>query len=126
LDLIFAATEATGVQKGGAFGFGALLGWSAYFLNRYRKEVVIGDLGAIVGAIGGAAILALFPAKSDLFGYYGIGLASGFFGYLAMLLALTWRSPNFGIDWFLDGRRRELAGDQVGPDPNNPNRPSIL
>jgi len=25
-------------------GFGAIVGWTAHFINRYRKDILIGDL----------------------------------------------------------------------------------
>jgi hypothetical protein len=37
------------------------------------------DLATIIAVIGGGAVLALFPASSDLFGAYAIGLTGGFF-----------------------------------------------
>ena len=85
--------DATFLQLLGAGCFGAVIGWYLFFLNRYRAgDVGLGDLVTVVGAIGGAAILALFPAESDLFGAYGIGLAIGFFGYFLVLVGLVRRS----------------------------------
>jgi hypothetical protein len=105
------------VQLLGAGGFGAVLGWYLFFLNRYRTgDVGLEDLVTVVGALGGAAILALFPAKSDLFGAYGIGLALGFFGYFIVLVVLVRRSGSFGSEWFLDGRRKRPAADEVIPE----------
>ena len=104
------------IQLLGAGCFGAVIGWYLFFLNRYRAgEVVLGDLVTVIGAVGGGAILALFPAKSDLFGAYGIGLAIGFFGYFLVLVVLVVRSPSFGVEWFLDGRRKQPAADEVIP-----------
>jgi hypothetical protein len=95
------------VQLLGAGGFGMIIGWYVYMVNRYRKnDVELGDLVTIIGAIGGAAVLALFDAGSDLFGAYGIGLALGFFLYYIILVGLVARSSNFNGDWFLDGRRK--------------------
>ena len=74
----------------------------------------------MLGVIGGGAILALFPARSDLFGAYGIGLFIGFFGYFVTLLSLVNKSPNFDRDWFLDGRRKKLADDYYIPEQNAP------
>jgi hypothetical protein len=51
-----------------------------------------------------------------LFAAYGVGLAAGFFGYFAFLLFFTALSPNFGIDWFLDGRRRAPSDGYVIPE----------
>lgn len=100
---------ATLVQKWGAFAFGVVVGWVLYFLNRYRKDVGIGDLATIIGAVGGGAVLTLFPASSELFAWYGLGLASGFFLYFIVLLILVRASSFFTIEFILDGRR-------LGPD----------
>lgn len=104
-----AATQASTLAVGGAFAFGLVLGWFLYYLNRYRKDVSLADLTTVVGAIGGAAVLSLFPAESDLFGAYGVGLAVGFFGYLVLLVVLVTVSSNFGIDYLIDGRRTPPA-----------------
>jgi hypothetical protein len=93
-------------QMLGAMGFGAVIGWYLYFINRYRKgDVQLGDLTTVIGAIGGAGVLSLFDKTSEAFGAYGIGLAIGFFGYLLFLLVLVTLSRTFTSDWFLDGRR---------------------
>lgn len=112
--------EASTLQLAGAFGFGTLIGWYAYYLNRYRTDAIqLSDLAALIGAVGGGAVLALFPVKSDLFGAYGVGLFVGFFGYLLVLVVLVWRSDAFDGDFFLDGRRRRvddethIAGSEV-------------
>ena len=105
---------ASTLQIAGAIGFGALVGWYVYYVSRHRTDqVTISDLGALVGAIGGAAILAIFPAKSDLFGAYGIGLFVGFFGYYLVMVFCVAKSDNFTADWFLDGRRKKLANDET-------------
>ena len=104
------------LQIVGAGAFGALIGWYVYYINRYRSgDVQFSDLVTLVGVLGGAVILALFPAGTDLFGAYGIGLAIGFFGYFVVLLIFTRISPNFDIDWFLDGRRRKPEDPWVIP-----------
>lgn len=88
-----------------------------YYINRYRKaDVQLSDLVTLIGIIGGGAILALFPAKTDLFGAYGIGLAAGFFFYFLVLIFLVGLSPNFTADFFLDGRRRKPTGGFYIPD----------
>jgi hypothetical protein len=100
------------LQLVGAGAFGALIGWYVYYINRYRKgSVQFSDLVTLIGILGGAAILALFPAGTDLFGAYGIGLAIGFFAYFLVLLMLAASSSNFNGDWFLDGRRKNPGPD---------------
>jgi NADH:ubiquinone oxidoreductase subunit 4 (subunit M) len=107
-------SSASTLQLLGAGGFGALIGWYIYYVIRHRTDSVsIADVGSLVGVIGGGAVLTLFPAKSDLFGAYGVGLFVGFFGYFLFLLAFVSRTQKFGVEWFLDGRRKELEDDEV-------------
>jgi len=107
-----ASVQASLLQLLGAGGFGAIVGWYVYYINRYRRgDVQLTDLVTLVGVLGGGAVLALFPARTDLFGAYGIGLFGGFFSYLLVLIVLVGRSHNFDGDWFLDGRRRKLDKD---------------
>jgi hypothetical protein len=120
--------KASVLQLLGAGGFGTVLGWLVFYINRNRRdEIKLGDLVTLLGIIGGSAVLALFPASSDLFGAYGIGLALGFFQYLLTMGIFVRRSKNFDSDWFLDGRRKrprepyyipsreELAGQPPAP-----------
>ena len=112
--------SATTLELVGAGCFGALVGWYVYYINRNRTDKVqLGDLATLIGAVGGAAVTAIFPAKSELFGAYGIGLAVGFFGYFIVLVILVALSKGaFTAAWFLDGRRRNPAADeQTGPVP---------
>jgi len=96
------------LQLCGAGAFGVLIGWFVYYINRYRKGTPqMSDIVTLIGVIGGGAILALFPAKSDLFGAYGLGLGIGFFAYFLVLVFLVGFSKNFNGDWFLDGRRKK-------------------
>ncbi len=105
------------IQLWGAGAFGAILGWYTYFINRYRQDdVKLGDLVTLVGVIGGGAVLALFPASTDLFGAYGIGLFAGFFGYFLILIFMVGLSQNFSVDWFLDGRRKAPSAGEIIPD----------
>jgi hypothetical protein len=99
--------------KIGAAGYGALIGWYVYFVNRYRTDKIqVTDIATVGGALGGAAVLKLFPAQTTLFGFYGIGLAVGFFGYFVALLVFVAKSKgDFDARWFLDGRRKSVTGD---------------
>jgi hypothetical protein len=112
--------HASTIQMLGAGGFGALIGWYIYYLVRHRTDqVTFSDLGTLIAVIGGGAVLTLFPAKSDLFGAYGVGLFAGFFGYFLFLLVFVIVSGDFGLNWFLDGRRKLPAEDETdaGPTP---------
>lgn len=110
---------ATTVQLIGAGAFGAVVGWYVYYINRWRKDdVQLSDIVTLLGAIGGAAVLALFPEKSDLFGAYGIGLAAGFFLYFFILVILVNKAPGFTSAWFLDGRAPGLGQSEI----NTPGR----
>jgi hypothetical protein len=120
------SVPATTLQLAGAIGFGALIGWYLYYINRYRtSQVDLADLVTVIGAIGGGAILVLFPARSDLFGAYGIGLALGFFGYFIVLTIMVSLTRNFSVEFFLDGRRKKPADDEIMPG-YNPANPSDL
>ena len=98
---------ASSIQLLGSAAFGAMIGWYVYYINRYRRgDVQLGDIVTLIGVLGGGSVLALFPAKSDMFGAYGIGLFVGFFGYLVVVSLQVRQSDNFNVDWFLDGRRK--------------------
>lgn len=111
------STAASALQLYGSGAFGALIGWYVYYINRYRKaDVQLSDLVTLVGVLGGSAILTLFRAESDLFGAYGIGLFLGFFGYFITLIVLVSISKKFGVEWFLDGRRKAISADEIAPE----------
>lgn len=105
---------ATILQLIGTGAFGAVVGWYVYHVNRNRKDdAPVGAFGTVIGAIGGGAGLSLFPARSDLFGAYGIGLATGFFLYFIFLVVKVKRAPGVDSAWFLDGREHAPAKDQA-------------
>lgn len=109
-----AVEAAKTIQLIGAGAFGAVVGWYIYYINRWRKDdVQLSDIVTLVGAIGGAAVLALFPAKSDLFGAYGVGLAAGFFAYFFILVVLVNKAPGFTSAWFLDNRAPKLGPNEI-------------
>ena len=71
----------------GAFCFGLVIGWVTYRTLRRRNDgVALSDIATVVGATGGAAVTGLF-GNAQLFAWYSIGLAVGFFVYL--LLGVT-------------------------------------
>jgi hypothetical protein len=110
-----ASEAASQLQILGAIGFGTIIGWLVYYINRYRTgDVQFSDLATVIGIIGGGAILTLFPEGTDLFGGYGIGLFIGFFSYFIYLNVQVRISKNFTVDWFLDGRSKKLAENEMG------------
>jgi len=67
----------------GALAFGLVVGWVTYGTLRRSKRGALTDITTVIGAVAGATITALFPRTSGDFGAYCLGLAIGFFGYLA-------------------------------------------
>ncbi len=116
----------------GAGFFGAVIGWYTYYINRYRTGAFnLNDIGTLLGILGGAGIMALFPSRTSLFAAYGIGLGIGFFGYFLMLnvyVLLSRRSDSqtFSWEWFLDGRRKQLAPDEYIPESTRPTSTPML
>lgn len=85
----------------GAFCFGIVVGWITYrTLRRNQAASGLSDIATVIGAIGGAAITALFRQDTGEFGCYCIGLIIGFFGYLVIALMLAGKSGRQGVgDW---------------------------
>jgi hypothetical protein len=76
----------------GAGFFGLVVGWICYrTLRRRGGQAEISDIAAVIAAVGGGSVTALFNDDAELFGAYAIGLAVGFFGYLLAALALGGR-----------------------------------
>jgi hypothetical protein len=73
----------------GAFAFGAVIGWTTYFIMRRAQPTAITDIAAVIGALGGAAILTLFEARGPMFASYAIGLAVGFFAYFVIFFLIV-------------------------------------
>ena len=75
----------------GAVCFGLVVGWVTYrTLARRVEGVSLSDIATVIGAVGGAAVVAIFHDRR-LFGLYSIGLAVGFFGYLIVYIILNGR-----------------------------------
>jgi len=85
----------------GALCFGLVVGWITYRTLRRRSEAVqLSDIAAVIGAVGGAAITQLFDDQ-DLFGFYGLGLAIGFFSYF--IVGLLVGGKDGAGDWMVSG-----------------------
>jgi O-antigen/teichoic acid export membrane protein len=93
------------VQAWGALVFGVVVGWIVYrTLRRQTEAVAVSNIATVVGAVGGAAVTTLF-SQGNIFGWYCIGLGIGFFAYLVIAVAMSWKDRN---NWL--GR-----GDELGP-----------
>jgi hypothetical protein len=68
--------------------FGCVVGFIAYRTLRRAGTAHIGDLSAVLASIGGAGVTSLLKDSGLYFLPYSIGLFIGFFGYLALCLAL--------------------------------------
>jgi hypothetical protein len=76
-------------EEWGALTFGLVVGWITYrTLRRKEGTSALSDIATVLGAIGGATVLALFKTTA-LFAAYSIGLAIGFFVYFVISLFVT-------------------------------------
>ena len=98
------------MDSAGAICFGAVIGWITYFTMRFKKDHSISDISGIVGAVGGAAVLALFSRESHLFSCYAVGLAIGFFGFVTVLLLLGFFSKQVKLSDLLNPKNNPLMG----------------
>jgi hypothetical protein len=93
--LFFQKKEAVmGIEIWGALCFGLVIGWVTYrTLRRTKLESTLADIATVIGAVGGAAVTAIFKA-GPLFAGYCIGLAIGFFGYFVVGLIFPERDAD--------------------------------
>lgn len=82
----------------GATCFGVVTGYITYRTLARTTAPHISDIAAVIAAVGGGAVTAIFPAKeSDAFGWYSIGLLAGMALYLVLFLAMRGRAATGGI-----------------------------
>jgi len=80
----------------GAAAFGVVIGWVTYrTLRRTTDKVGLSDLATVIGAVGGGAVTQLFDDDA-VFGWYAVGLAVGFFGYLVLALLIEGKKSASG------------------------------
>jgi hypothetical protein len=73
----------------GAACFGLVIGWVTYrTLRRKEGSAALSDLATVIAAVGGGVVTTLFKS-GELFGYYSIGLAIGFFLYFMISLFVS-------------------------------------
>jgi uncharacterized membrane protein YeaQ/YmgE (transglycosylase-associated protein family) len=70
----------------GALLFGIVVGWITHRILTRQETSSIGDIAAVIGAVGGGTITVLYPAQvnnaqNPIFAFYSIGLFIGFFFY---------------------------------------------
>ncbi len=98
----------------GPLSFGLVIGWVTYrTLRRSQAANGLSDISTVIGAVGGAAVTALWKAGTNAFSIYAVGLAIGFFGYL---IVATFLNKTDTVQW-LGGSGSETArdGNQVRP-----------
>jgi hypothetical protein len=106
----------------GSLCFGAVIGWITYYtMRKNTKPRTLSDLTVIIAALVGPAILTVFPApvaatRQTMFGYYGIGLAFGFFLYYILFLILAWAAPAEVLLSMGLVQQRELGGGEASGD----------
>jgi len=105
----------------GAFCFGLVVGWITYRTLRRTKPTGLSDISTVIGAVGGAAVISLFPKEGGAFSSYCIGLAVGFFGYLivaGVIDARATRNKSFkAVSKWLGGEPvDETSSDVSKPD----------
>ena len=90
------------VTFAGIFGTGFVFGYLLYYAVRHTKEFNIDLLSSAIGAVGGATVIGLLSKVDGWIGPYGLGLAAGFFFYLALSLLLIFK-----------GKFEKVAKDKV-------------
>jgi hypothetical protein len=69
-------------MSNGAFWFGVVIGFITYRTLRHKTSSGISDIAAVIGAVGGAAVLKLFPVGTDQFDNYARQLRWRFGGWV--------------------------------------------
>ncbi|MEO5890932.1 MAG: hypothetical protein ABIQ31_11800 [Ferruginibacter sp.] len=85
------------MEYAGSICFGVVIGWITYRTLRRKDGTGLSDIATVIGALGGAAVTTLFATK-ELFSYYCIGLAAGFFGYFIVALIIGKGKPDEWMD----------------------------
>jgi hypothetical protein len=72
------------IAAAGAACFGIVIGWVTYRTLYKKTETDIGDIAAVIAAVGGGAVTSLFKG-GIIFGLYCIGLFIGFFAFFIVM-----------------------------------------
>jgi hypothetical protein len=95
----------------GAVCFGVVVGWVVYRTLRRTDRAAVSNIATVVGAVGGGAVLGIFKSGTS-FGWYAIGLAAGFFGYLLLSLLMGGREQT--VTWMGGGEPGSSGSAQTG------------
>lgn len=98
----------------GAVCFGLSVGFITYrTLVRTVQKAAVTDITAVVAALGGGAVTGLFdPQKTDLFGWYSIGLVAGIAIFFVLYLVMNGREDTAKV---MSGRTITGPGGAGGP-----------
>jgi uncharacterized membrane protein YeaQ/YmgE (transglycosylase-associated protein family) len=98
------------VSAFGAICFGVVVGWVTYrTLRRAQEGAAISDIASVIGAVGGTTVTGLF--KDQLFGWYAIGFAAGFFSFYILSILFASLDPEANArEELLIGREPPMAG----------------
>jgi NhaP-type Na+/H+ or K+/H+ antiporter len=109
---VFSKEVSMGLEGYGALCFGLVIGWVTHrTLRRTKSETTLADISAVIAAVGGAAVTALFKVGA-IFGAYSIGLAIGFFAYF--IIAMIFRPKNEKGE-AVDPESIDLLGNRIKP-----------
>src|SRR5262245_27546048 len=99
----------------GGITFGLVVGWVTYGFLRRSARKTLTDITTVIGAIGGATVTGIFQPGTGAFAGYCIGLAVGFFGYLAFYMTHKDTAP----EWLGEAPRGN-QGSGLPPAPPGP------
>lgn len=110
----------------GSVCFGLFVGYITYrTLARTADKTSISDLAAVIGAVGGGAVTTIVKPQTDNFGWYAIGLLTGFIAYAALYWKLNGRAEFAKVMGMPARPASGTAGNEIDGvrGPNAPRRP---
>jgi hypothetical protein len=107
----------------GAVCFGIVIGYITYRTLARSEKSSVSDIAAVVAAVGGGAVTALFdPNQSDAFGWYAMGLLAGMALYLILSLVIRGRKETAQV--MAAGSPLPETSSRVTDDDIRPERPA--
>jgi hypothetical protein len=86
------------IDEIGALIFGLVVGYITYrTLARTVGKTAIGDLAAVVAAIGGGAVAKQYEAAGHVFAWYAIGIAAGMAFFFAVFRVMNGKEATAAI-----------------------------